>query len=398
MTFQNRSLVHVYFVGSDLKCQVGRLAYKERKIFFEYDSEFIKLGLQLSPFKLPLQVGVISSTDHLFDGLFGVFHDSLPDGWGRLLLDRKLVKLGLNLGAISPLDRLCFVGSRGMGALRYEPENQENSLSDWQDLDIIAEEIRGFQEGDQDRFVEDLFHLGGSSSGVRPKILISIGGKDWIIKFRSYTDPTDMGNIEYAYHLMAREAKLDLPEAKLFRSRRGPGYFGVKRFDRRKGNPIHMHTISGLLHADHRLPSLDYRAIMRTTWYLTRDVRQCEKQFRAAVFNIAAHNRDDHAKNFSFLMDAEGSWFVSPAYDLTFAHGPGGEHCTMIMGEGKEPKLSHLLQLANVGGIKKSKATEIIDEVRTSISKWNLFAEIAKVKSSSRKMIQKALSQREWGK
>ena len=392
MTFQTTTLVHVYFMRQHDKYLMGRLALKDRKIFFEYDPEFIKTGLELSPFKLPLKSGVISSNDPTFETLFGVFNDSLPDGWGRVLLDRKLMSLGLNPSTLSPLDRLCFVGKHGMGALIYEPENSREPCFQHEGLDEIEEEIRVFQEQDDDRFVDDLLSLGGSSAGARPKILIQVEARDWIIKFRSFMDPKDIGNIEYAYHLMATDAKLNVPKAKLFPSHKGSGYFGVQRFDRSGSKRLHMHTLSGLLHVDHREPSLDYETIMKATLWLTRDVAQAEKQFRAAVFNMLSHNRDDHSKNFSFLMDEKGTWAVSPAYDLTFSSGPGGEHCTMMMGEGKNPNLSHVLKLARLGSIKKPKALEIIDEVASAISKWDKFAKDAGVSKTSQTLIQKTLN------
>jgi len=302
-----------------------------------------------------------------------VFNDSLPDGWGRLLLDRKLMKEGLNPGTLSPLDRLCFVGSRGMGALSFEPENPNSVLGLPNDLDEIDNEIQATLD-ENDSYVDDLLILGGSSAGARPKVLLRIENEDWLIKFRSSLDPKDVSTIEYAYHQMAKDAGLIVPKAKLFPSKKGIGYFAVKRFDRHGDKRIHMHSIAGILHADHREPSLDYESIMKATLYLTRDVRQCEIQFRNAVFNVLSHNRDDHSKNFSFLMDADGTWTVSPAYDLTFSSGPAGEHSTMIMGEGKKTTKEHLLKLASTCNVKKDKALEIIYQVLAATEKWQEFA------------------------
>jgi serine/threonine-protein kinase HipA len=392
MTFTAQNLVYVYFNGFENKHLMGRLLLKDRTIFFEYDANFLKLGIELSPFKLALKNGVISGDNRIFDGLFGIFNDSLPDGWGRLLLDRKLMNLGLNPGNLSPLDRLCFVGSHGMGALSYEPENVQTTSTMHQGLDEIDVEIQHFQTQADDKYVDDLLALGGSSAGARPKILLKIDHEDWLIKFRSSLDPNDIGCIEYAYHLMAIAAGLDVPTATLFPSKRGPGFFGVKRFDRTQDQTIHMHTVSGLLHADHREPSLDYEIIMKATLYLTRDVQECEKQFRNAVFNVLSHNRDDHSKNFSFLMDERGTWRVSPAYDLTFSSGPSGEHSTMIMGEGKNPTLSHLLKLAAVGEIKKPKALEIIEHVHSAIDKWKDYAESTGVSKLQIKRIGETLA------
>jgi serine/threonine-protein kinase HipA len=373
MNFSNQNLVYVYYHGSTHKILMGRLLLKSRQIFFEYDAAFIKTGLALSPFKLPLKAGVIESNDRTFEGLFGVFNDSLPDGWGRLLLDRKLMNAGLNPGTLSPLDRLRFVGTSGMGALSYEPENSSAISHIANDLDEIDSEIQATLD-ENDTYVDDLLILGGSSAGARPKVLLNIDGVDWLIKFRSHLDPKDISAIEYTYHLMAIDAGLVVPEAKLFPSRKGMGFFGVKRFDRNSDNRIHMHTIAGLLHTDHREPSLDYESIMKATLYLTKDIRQCEIQFRNAVFNVLSHNRDDHSKNFSFLMDNQGNWTVSPAYDLTFSSGPAGEHSTMIMGEGKSPTKAHLLKLAGTCNIKQDKALEIIHQVLSATEKWDTFA------------------------
>jgi serine/threonine-protein kinase HipA len=373
MNNRRQNLVYVHYYGPDIKQLMGRLLYKNRQIFFEYDASFIKSGLELSPFKLPLKSGVIASNDRAFEGLFGVFNDSLPDGWGRLLLDRKLMKAGLNPGNLSPLDRLCFVGDHGMGALSFEPENLNNVLSLPTDLDEIDNEIQTTLN-ENDKYVDDLLILNGSSAGARPKILWHFDNEFWLIKFRSSLDPKDIGAIEYAYHQMAQEAGLIVPKAKLFPSRNGLGFFGVQRFDRNGNRRIHMHTVAGLLHADHRELSLDYESIMKATLYLTRDVRQCEIQFRNAVFNVLSHNRDDHSKNFSFLMDADGTWTVSPAYDLTFSSGPNGEHSTMIMGEGKSPTKAHLLKLASVGNISQDKALEIMNQVLNATKKWSELA------------------------
>ncbi len=386
MIFPTQNLIYVYYHGSGPKQLMGRLLLKNRQIFFEYDSEFIKTSLELSPFNLPLKAGVIPSTDRTFSGLFGVFNDSLPDGWGRLLLDRKLTNLRQNPDILSPLDRLCFVGHSGMGALSYEPEypSAPNDLP--KDLDEIDYAIQETLAENED-YVEDLIRLTGSSGGARPKILLQTESGDWLIKFRASYDPQEISNIEYAYHLMALDAGLDVPEAKLFPSRNGPGFFGVKRFDRHADERVHMHSIAGLIHADHREPSLDYESIMKTTIYLTRDVKECEVQLRNAAFNVLSHNRDDHSKNFSFLMDDHGTWRVSPAYDLTFSTGPSGEHCSMVMGEGASPNKSHLLKLASIAHIKKEKALEIIEPVLEAVRKWDTFANQAGVSKAQTKKI-----------
>lgn len=387
MKFEPVKLVKVFYQPLSEKIFVGRLALENRKVVFEYDASFIATGLELSPFKLPNKPGVTASDDFVFDGLFGVFNDSLPDGWGHLLLDRALIKHKINPGSLSVLDRLCFVGSQGMGALVYEPEAEVPSCTLKKSLDEIAAEISDFQEHDDYSYVEDLLRLGGSSAGARPKVLLKDADSSWLIKFPSIIDPKDIGAIEYAYYHMAKAAGLDVPQAKLFSSRNGYGFFGSERFDRIDAAKVHMHTISGLLHADHRVPSLDYKTIIKATGYLTRDIKECEKQYRACAFNVLSHNRDDHAKNFSFLMDKNGVWKVSSSYDLTFSSGPSSEHCSMVMSEGKSPGASELLELAKEVNIKKDIALAIIDEVKAAVAKWPQFAKDAGVSSASLNLI-----------
>lgn len=409
VVLQKVNIIHVKYCRGSNVMSMGRLAIKDHKIFFEYAPEFLNSGLELSPLKLPLKPGVIACEDQIFDGLFGVFNDSLPDGWGRLLLDRKLSNMNINSDSLTPLDRLRYVGKRGMGALQYEPEIEDRAeIKQIQDLDMISEECLLFQENEGDQFVEDLLVMNGSSAGARPKILVNLPSgydrfettgenprtshNDWIIKFRSFLDPIDIGPIEYAYHLMALEAGLNVPEARLFKSRTCQGFFGVKRFDRQEGQYVHMHTVSGLLHANHRFPILDYETLMKVTLWLTKDIREGEKLLRLAAFNVFSHNRDDHAKNFSFLMDEYGTWRLSPAYDLTFSSGPGGEHCTAVMREGKRPGVSSLLKLAQVGDIKQQKAKEIISHIRDTVLNWAQFAKAAHVSLRSTQSIQTALN------
>lgn len=391
MKVSSQQRVSVYYHGLGTKQLVGTLLLAQRQIHFEYAPSFLNTGLALSPFKLPLKPGVISNTEAVFDGLFGIFNDSLPDGWGRMLLDRKLLQLGIHPRTLTPLDRLCYVGSRGMGALSYEPEHPEALRLPPADLDHIYQEIQ-HTLSDDDRYLDELIHLGGSSAGARPKILLSQAQDDWVIKFPSSLDPRDIGPIEYAYHLMAKEAGLLVPEANLFPTKKGSGFFGVKRFDRENGQKIHMHTAAGLLHADHRELSMDYEILMKATRYLTQDIRECNSLFRLAVFNVLSYNRDDHAKNFSFVMDSAGTWRLSPAYDLTFSSGPAGEHSTLIMGEGKQPRKIHLLQLARFSEINPTEAERIIEQVHAAIGKWHYFADHAGVSSKQTSLINNVLN------
>lgn len=376
---------------------VGRLALRDRRIWFQYDPAFLAKGIELSPFKLPLRPEVVPCDDRVFEGLFGLFNDSLPDGWGRLLLDRHMRSLGIAPETLTVLDRLACVGRHGMGALVYEPDRSPSAPIVAPDLDRLAEESRTVLEGTSENVIEELLSLNGSSSGARPKIMVGVSkdrnslvhGVDdipkeyehWIIKFMSSQDPADNGAIEYAYSLMAKAAGIDMPETHLFSGK----YFGVKRFDRAGNDRIHVHTVSGLLHADHRLPSLDYEGVLKATLALTKSVPEARALFRLAAFNALAHNRDDHAKNFSFLMDTKGAWRTAPAYDLTFSSGPGGEHSTTVMGEGKNPGRIHLQALGKKVGLKK--ADDIIDAVADAVSRWETFADEAGVTKQSRRLI-----------
>jgi serine/threonine-protein kinase HipA len=291
-----------------------------------------------------------------------------------------------------------------MGALTYEPDTSEHSQHvDTISLDKLAAETGEVLEGEAGDVFAELLGLSGSSAGARPKVMLGVsankkklihgqqklpkGYAHWMVKFASSSDAKDIGAIEYAYSLMARAAGLEMMPTHLFPAKKGAGYFGVERFDRSGDKRLHMHTVSGLLHADHRLPSLDYEQIMRATLALTRNVQELEKILRLAAFNVFAHNRDDHAKNFSFLMDEKGNWRVAPAYDLTFSGGPGGEHSTTVMGEGKRPTKEQLLKLAEKVGIAKPLANSIIEEVKDAVQKWPIHAEEAGVTKASKKII-----------
>jgi serine/threonine-protein kinase HipA len=248
-----------------------------------------------------------------------------------------------------------------MGALEYQPEEALASAADITDIHRLAEEVSEILHDRQlpDQALFDLVKVGGSSGGARPKALIQIQGEDWIVKFPARSDRPNIGKQEYQYSLLAREAGLDFPETRLLDGK----YFAVKRFDRHGKRKIHMLSLSALLNASHLLPSLDYVDALLATLKLTRDYREAEKMYRLMCFNVLAHNRDDHAKNFSFLYNGD-KWVLSPAYDLTYAEGPGGEHATAIDGEGKNPASEHILSVAHKAGLDSKRAKYILAEVR----------------------------------
>ena len=340
---------------------VGRLALtSERLCAFEYDPVWLSNGFSISPFKLPLRTGVFIASRDPFDGNFGVFDDSLPDGWGRLLVDRMLLKKHVNPATVSLLDRLSIVGKSGMGALEYVPENILSHEQVRSDLSELEQECEKLLNENYDGNLDQLIAAGGSSGGARPKVLIKINNEDWIIKFRSSYDKANIGEIEYNYSLVAKNLGIEMPETRLFENK----YFGVKRFDRlADGSNVHMISAGGLLDASHRFPSLDYSDLLQATQLLTRDLREVEKMFKLMCFNVFMHNRDDHAKNFSFLY-SDNRWIVSPAYDLVYSDGLYGEHATTIAGEGKAPQEKHLLAVAELVGLDRKKCQNIIDECR----------------------------------
>lgn len=383
---------------------VGRLATRDNKIYFEYDSSFVESGLEISPLKLPLGTGLQVFDYRPFEGLPGVFNDSLPDGWGRLLFDRYVRSQNLLPEEFTPLDRLAHIGMTGLGALVYEPDySLTESEQDTIDLDTLSQQTQGVLEGEASAALKELIDLNGSSAGARPKALIGLdetkkhivygkndladGYEHWMVKFANSTDGIDVGAIEYVYALMAKEAGIEMMPTYLFKSTKGAGYFATKRFDRKAGQRLHMHTASGLLHSNFRIPSLDYDDLVTLTGVLTRDVREVEKMYRIAVFNVLSHNRDDHGKNFSFLMDKKGEWKLAPAYDLTFSSGPRGHQSTMVMGEGQSPTLEHLIRLGEQANVKQVKIDEIIAQTKNALNQWEVLATNFGVSKTNSKLI-----------
>ena len=374
--------VHLHAYG--VRRHVGRLAAQSKAILFQYAPEFLDSGINISPFRLPLSPEVKEDPKRTFDGLFGVFNDSLPDGWGLLLLDRALRKKGSSLHACLPLQRLAMVGAHGMGALEYTPaaEQVEEAVS-VAELDALAEEsLRVLRDAPVDAGqLDKLIQLNGSSAGARPKILVNVAddyrivpqgagepqGTPWIIKFRSAHEPPNTGLTEYAYSLAAREAGLEMPETHLFPSATSPGYFGVQRFDRVHGQKVHVHTACGLLHASHREPSLTYESLLRLTLLLTKDMREVLKMVRLMVFNVRSGNRDDHPKNFSFLLTKENQWRMAPVYDLTPSEGINGEQTCMVNNKGKDITEKDFLAAAATVDVDARTVREIIQQVDAAL-------------------------------
>ncbi|WP_291886109.1 type II toxin-antitoxin system HipA family toxin [Maricaulis sp.] len=379
---------------------VGRLAYRDGQAWLEYTPDFLASGLQLSPLHHQAGLGLETAWKRdVFEGLHGMFADSLPDGWGRLLVDRRARQLGFEPSQLTPLDRLACVGRRGVGALTYAPamdvwDGAEGAL----DLDRLAADAARVLAGEAGAVIAALGQAGGSPAGARPKALIALNaagearhGSDaipegydgYLVKFPGRDDPADIAAIEYAYALMARAAGVIMPDVRLIE---GPGevrYFATRRFDREGDARLHVHSACGLLYSDFRLPALDYRELIRLARAVTRDRREAIAMYRLAVFNVLARNRDDHAKQFSFLMDRDGRWSLAPAYDLVFTDGPGGEHSTSVLGHGRDIGRETLVRLGAEADLDAAGACEVIDTVSAAVADWARFAADAGVSRAS---------------
>lgn len=354
---------------------VGTLAAMENgKIAFEYADAWLETGFPISPFSLPLEKRVFVPSKPYFGGLFGVFADSLPDAWGNILVNRMLKKNGISVDRITVLDRLAIVGNSGMGALTYEPEYVMEKESGDFDLDDLAAECEKVLRTEYTDALDELYMLGGTSGGARPKIMTQWDQKEWIIKFPAYVDGKDAGVMEYAYSLCAKKCGITMPETRLFPSERCLGYFGTVRFDREKikdqsGKVYidrrHMLTAAAILELDFEQPCLDYLSVMKLTKILTRDHKpDLENMFRIMCFNVFAHNRDDHAKNFTFLYDdKKDHWGLAPAYDLTYSNTYYGEHTTSVNGNGVDPGKAELLAVARASGMNERQCARIADEI-----------------------------------
>lgn len=343
---------------------VGLLAYlPDGRLGFQYDKGWLEKGFSLSPFSLPLKPDIFISQKRDFDGLFGVFDDSLPEGWGALLLSRKLANEGVNYLKLSPLSRLSLVSSNAKGALRYRPNygiDEETTLAE---LDAISEDCSKILSGQIVTDLDRLVGLGGSSGGAQPKIHLRDNSGEWIVKFPTAEDGPLAGEKEYETNLLAQKAGLSVNEFRLFPSAKTPGYFGAKRFDRDKeGKPIHMVSFSGLLEVSYQTPVLDYIHLLQVIQKLCKSPSDLLEGYRRMVFNVLVENKDDHGKNFAFLYDEEAKTYrLSPAYDLTSLPNRYGHE---MSANGKDnPDKEDLLAVARYVGIPLKKAEDLYEEI-----------------------------------
>lgn len=370
---------------------VGRLAMGRGRGVLEWSSEIVASERRIAPALYPAEPGLHEARSRDFDGLHGFLADSLPEGWGTLLMKRRLAKLDVRWEDLDGVDRLALVGQQGRGALIYEPATTPAEDVATLDLDVLAAAARSILLGDEARLADTLATLAGASGGARPKIHVGFspngdihvaegevaaGFESWIIKFRALTDPIDIGAVEEAYARMARAAGIVMAPTRLLPAKEGPGYFATRRFDRPQlGRRVHMVSLAGAIEATPHAPSIDYDGFLRTVQGITRHAEDLDQAFRRMLFNILAYNRDDHTRQHAFLLGTRDQWRLAPAYDLTFSHGPGGEHYLAVEGEGRAPTRAHVERLAKRHGVSDRSVSDMIDAVRASLAQWPVHAE-----------------------
>ncbi len=390
----------VFYEGWGERWLLGSLAQAGQRLLFEYSASAVEMAsrrqLQLSPFQVPVpkpgvQQAAYAGPRH-FHGLPGFIADALPDGWGMLLMDRAFRKAGRDVRSISVLERLAVVGQSPVGALSFEPadsiEAQNLELISLKQLALQSQEVLADDaEQTSQEQLRQLFMLGGSPQGARPKALLRFNeakdrfypdkagtetGVPWLLKFPAQGEAAHVCALEELYARLARKGGIDMPASRYFPLGVKHAAFGVERFDRvispqGQEHRVPILSMAALLDADFRLPALDYETVLLATHRLTGDYRETLKAFDRCVFNVLTHNRDDHAKNFAFILGADDQWRLSPTFDLTFSFGPGDEHSTSVAGEGRLPTRAHLMRVAKVGGIKDKDATESIQHWRAML-------------------------------
>lgn len=385
---------------------------------FEYDTAFLASGIEVSPIMMPLSGRVFVFPElprKSFHGLPGLLSDSLPDKFGNAVIDAWLRRQGRSPESFNPVERLCYTGSRGMGALEYVPalgpNPKESESIEIDGLVKLASDILQDRESMHIQYTEnamaEIIKVGTSAGGARAKAVIAWnketgdirsgqiqagdGYEYWLIKFddvkgngdKEGNDGPQYTKIEYAYYLMAKDAGIQMSECQLFHEN-GRSHFMTRRFDRDliTGAKYHMQTLGGIAHFDFNQPSAySYEQAVEVMRRLRLSNKEISQFFRRMVFNVFARNQDDHVKNISFLMDRTGKWSLSPAYDMTYAYNPGGTwtgaHQMTINGKQSAIDMQDILTSGHIMGLRKAEIDSIITDVRTSLSKWDQFAESA---------------------
>ena len=339
------------------------MSHDNTSVVFQYDENWLSDGFSISPVNLPLKAEAFVAPRMPFYGNFGIFEDSLPDGYGRYLLNRMLRVQGINEFGLNPLQRLSIVGKSGMGALDYVPETKMNTPIAPHSLDKLQQlALEVLSEKTSDG-ADVLYFNSGNSGGCRPKCLIRDQQGEWVVKFRHTYDPQDIGQTEYRYMLMANHCGIEIPMCKLIDNK----YFATRRFDKdNNGQRLHVATAAALLSVSINPPMTDYKTLLQLTGFLTKSQVEVVQLFRRMVFNVLIQNKDDHAKNFSFIYDL-GKWRLAPAYDLLpFVEGYHGQHATSVLNQGN-PTIDDMLKVGEMVRISRKKGLMIIDQVKNGI-------------------------------
>jgi serine/threonine-protein kinase HipA len=403
---------------------------------FEYDAEFAQSGIQVAPLVMPLSRRVYRFPElsrQTFLGLPGLLADSLPDRFGNALIDAWLVFQGRQPESFNAIERLCYTGERGMGALEYAPVigpgAKQATQIEVDKLVELASEVLTHRhtlqasfaaEGKEDA-LRDILRVGTSAGGARAKAVIAWNPKTnevrsgqvravegfeyWLLKFdgvsgnkdKELEDPMGYGMIEYAYYLMARQCGIDISESRLFREN-GRTHFMTRRFDRlASGEKLHMQSLCALAHYDFNMAgAYSYEQALLVMRKLQLPMQVIEQMFRRMVFNIVARNQDDHVKNIAFLMNKSGDWSLAPAFDMTYSFNPAGawtaSHQMTMNGKRDQFTLEDFNACARTASMKRGRAAKIVAEVQQTVSQWRSFAEQAGVPDSVRENIQQALN------
>jgi serine/threonine-protein kinase HipA len=365
----------VYYCGWGQDWPLGLLADDGTTVLFEYTAEALAQGLELSPLHLKLRALAYGGFPEFLYRLPGLIADSLPDGWGLLLMDRLFRQSGVRHPG--PMERLAFIGDRAMGALRFAPAIWSNVDEPNWNLLALAQENDRVIVGHASVALRELAVTGGSPQGARPKALVQYDtktgyvstlsdapGTPWLVKFPAQGEHKEVCAIEQMYAQLARDCGLDMPVSAWFDLSSKLSAFGVARFDRQQEMRVPVHSLAGLLHTDFRVPgSTDYTALLRATRAITRDEREVQKAYARAVFNVLFHNRDDHPKNFAWRLGQDRRWRLAPAFDLTFSEGPMGQHHMDVCGKYDSIEREHLLRLATEGNVPLKTAQAVIDQM-----------------------------------
>ena len=358
--------IDVFYNGWGEHWRWGRLVSSDAisgrpLVAFEYSDEALARGLELSALLLPLKGPRLRKDFPAHQaGLPGPVYDALPDGWGMLLMDRWFKRQGLQAARMGPLARLAYVGAGAMGALSFVPAAPEaQGVPQTLVLAQLATQVQQVLQGEGGAFLQSLLQMGGSPQGARPKALLyrdpvtggfstadAPGLEAWLIKFPGRHEPAEVCAVEAVYAQCLRDCGIKTPETAYFELPNGLAAFASRRFDRLAGQRVPQQSLAAFTGADFRTPgALDSVNFLRATQLCTNDMREKARAFERVVFNVVFNNRDDHPKNFAYLMQPTGQWQLAPAYDVTFCEGPGGYHQMDVMGEALAVGRSHLMQL-----------------------------------------------------